>query len=76
MQTVLKAMFSCHEASRLASRAMEEPLGPLERRVFALHLMMCTGCVNFSRRLEFLRSVSEKLPENLEIVDTDPAATR
>jgi len=75
VQTVLKAMFSCQEASRLASRAMEVPLGPLERRVFALHLMMCTGCVNFSRQLELLRSASEKLPEKLEIEDTDAPAT-
>lgn len=58
--------FSCHQASRIASRAMEEPLGSLEKRVLSLHLMMCTGCINFSKRLQFLRRASEKVPDALE----------
>lgn len=61
-----KLMFSCEQASKLSSRAMEEPLGRLERSLLRLHLMMCSGCTNFSRQIRFLRSASQKVPEALE----------
>ena len=59
-------MYSCEEASRLSSRAMEEPLTPTERVLLRMHLLMCNRCSNFSRQIEFLRRVSGKLPEMLE----------
>jgi len=61
-----KLMYSCEEASRLSSRAMEEPLTPTERVLLRMHLMMCNRCSNFSRQIEFLRRASGKLPEMLE----------
>jgi hypothetical protein len=61
-----KLLYSCEQASKLSSRAMEEPLGSLERSLLRLHLMMCRGCTNFSRQIEFLRRASQKLPEALE----------
>ena len=61
-----KLMYSCEEASRLSSRAMEEPLTPTERVLLRMHLLMCNRCSNFSRQIEFLRRVSGKLPEMLE----------
>ncbi len=67
--TAFNWMFSCYQASRLASRAMEEPLGPVDRRLLGLHLLMCSGCANFSRRLEFLRQAGGKVPEVLERED-------
>lgn len=66
---MLNWMFSCHQASRLASRAMEEPLGPLDKKLLGLHLMMCGGCANFSKRLHFLRKAATKVPEVLERED-------
>ena len=59
-------MYSCEEASRLSSRAMEEPLTPTERVLLRMHLMMCNRCSNFSRQIDFLRRASGKLPEMLE----------
>jgi hypothetical protein len=59
-------MYSCEQASRLSSQAMEEPLGRVDRTVLGLHLMMCRGCRNFARQLQFLRQVSHKVPEALE----------
>ncbi len=59
-------MYSCEEASRLSSRAMEEPLTPTERVLLRMHLMMCNRCSNFARQIEFLRRASGKLPEMLE----------
>ena len=61
-----KLMYSCEQASRLSSRAMEEPLTPSERMLLRMHLMMCNRCSNFARQIEFLRRASSKLPEMLE----------
>jgi hypothetical protein len=59
-------MYSCEQASKLSSRAMEEPLGLLDRSLLGFHLMMCRGCTNFSRQIEFLHRASRKVPEALE----------
>jgi len=61
-----RLMYSCREASQLASRAMEEPLPKLRRAQLWLHLAMCGGCHNFSRQIAFLRRASRKVPEMLE----------
>lgn len=60
-----KLMYSCEEAARLSSRAMEEPLTPTERALLRLHLMMCARCTNFTRQIDFLRRAARKLPEVL-----------
>jgi hypothetical protein len=61
-----KLMYSCEEASRLSSRAMEQPLTTSQRMLHRLHLMMCTRCSSFARQIEFLRRASGKVPEMLE----------
>ena len=61
-----KLMYSCEQASKLSSRAMEQPLTPSERMLLRLHLMMCGRCSNFLRQIEFLRRASRKVPEVLE----------
>jgi len=61
-----KLMYSCEEAARLSSRAMEQPLTPSERLLLSMHLMMCERCSNFTRQIEFLRRASRKVPEVLE----------
>ncbi len=63
---MVKLMYSCEQASKLSSRAMEEPLGRLDRSLLRLHLLMCRGCTNFSRQIEFLHRASRKVPEVLE----------
>jgi len=59
-------MYSCRQATQLASRAMEEPLPRLQRAPLWLHMAMCRGCSNFSRQIGFLRRASRKVPEMLE----------
>ncbi len=59
-------MYSCEQASKLSSRAMEQPLTPSERMLLRLHLMMCKRCSNFARQIEFLRRASRRVPEVLE----------
>jgi predicted anti-sigma-YlaC factor YlaD len=61
-----KLMYSCEQASKLSSRALDEPLGRVDRALLRLHLMMCRGCTNFSRQIEFLRRASQRVPEALE----------
>ena len=61
-----KLMYSCEQAAKLSSQAMEQPLTPSERMLLRLHLMMCKRCSNFSRQIEFLRRASRKVPEMLE----------
>ncbi|MBK5105016.1 MAG: zf-HC2 domain-containing protein [Burkholderiales bacterium] len=61
-----KLMYSCEEAARLSSRAMEQPLAPTERILLRMHLMMCKGCTGFAQQIEFLRRASRKIPEVLE----------
>lgn len=60
-----KLMYSCEQAAKLSSQAMEEPLTPSERVLLRMHLMMCKRCTNFSRQIEFLRRAAHKLPEAL-----------
>jgi len=59
-------MYSCEQAAKLSSRAMEQPLTSSERVRLKLHLMMCKRCTNFTRQMEFLRRAARKLPEVLE----------
>jgi len=61
-----KLMYSCEEAAKLSSRAMEEPLSPSERVLLRVHLAMCARCTNFTRQMDFLRQAARKLPEILE----------
>ena len=61
-----RLMYSCEQASKLSSRAMEEPLGRFQRIQLRLHLMLCGHCKNFSRQIEFLRRTSRKVPEAIE----------
>ncbi len=58
-------MYSCEQAAKLSSRAMEQALTPAERMLLSLHLMMCKRCTNFSHQIEFLRRASRKIPEVL-----------
>ena len=38
-----KLMYSCEQASKLSSRAMEQPLTPSERMLLSLHLILLSN---------------------------------
>jgi hypothetical protein len=61
-----KLMYSCEQAAKLSSQALEQPLTAAERVLLSLHLMMCKRCTSFSQQIEFLRRASRKIPEVLE----------
>lgn len=47
-------MLNCHEATRLISESQDRKLSLLEKMPLRLHLLMCSGCKNFSKQLPFL----------------------
>jgi len=47
-------MMNCQQATRLISERQERPLTWSERMTLKMHVMMCSGCKNFSRQIPFL----------------------
>ncbi len=55
-------MLDCRQATQLMSQRMDRRLGLAERMGLKLHLMMCGGCRNFGRQMNFLRESLRRLP--------------
>lgn len=51
-------MMSCQEATRLMSEAKDRPLGTKEKLALKMHLTICTGCRNFDKQINFIRSAT------------------
>lgn len=47
-------MLNCQKATRLISESQERPLSLQESLSLKMHLMMCSGCKNFSLQVPFL----------------------
>jgi len=47
-------MLNCKEVTRLISESQERKLSLLEKMPLKFHLMMCSGCKNFSQQVPFL----------------------
>lgn len=45
---------NCQQATRLISESQERSLSLPERMSLKLHVMMCSGCKNFSLQVPFL----------------------
>ena len=48
-------MLSCKQATHLLSEMQERELQWRERLPLKLHLLMCAGCNNFRKQMDFLR---------------------
>lgn len=55
-------MLTCKRATRLLSEAQDRELPWTEKIPLKLHLMMCAGCANFRRQLDFLRRACRQYP--------------
>lgn len=53
-------MLSCKDVSKLLSQARERRLGLWERLGLELHLMMCKGCTNFRKQLDFISAAMRR----------------
>ena len=54
-------MLSCKEVSRLVSQGLDRRLGFVERVRLRVHLLICDGCTNFKKHVEFLRKAVKQL---------------
>lgn len=50
----MSAIFSCREASRLASTAVDRPLPIAKRLQLGMHLAMCSACRAYRRQIRSL----------------------
>jgi len=57
---------SCKDASELLSQAQERALGRYERFKLRLHLIVCDGCSNFLRQLDFIRAAVRRYRDSDE----------
>jgi hypothetical protein len=64
-------MLNCKEATHLMSAAHERELGLRERIALRLHLLMCMGCRNYDRQMEFLHKACAHMTER-SISDAPP----
>jgi len=69
-------MLNCEKASQLASRAMDEELSFRQNMALKLHLLLCRGCSNFTRQLNFLREASRHSGKRIEFKLADEAKRR
>ena len=51
----MKWMPTCRDATKLASRAMDERLPLSNRMALRLHLAICKNCARFNRQLQEMR---------------------
>lgn len=47
-------MMNCKQATRLISESQERSLSLVEKMSLKVHLVICTGCKNFSLQVPFL----------------------
>ncbi len=55
-------MLNCKQATELMSRGMDRSLSLSRRISLRIHLMMCSGCRNLNKQMQFLRQASRKIP--------------
>ncbi len=48
-------MMNCRQATKLISESQERSLSLPEKMSLKVHVMMCSGCKNFSLQVPFLR---------------------
>ena len=59
-------MLSCKEATRLMSAAQERKLGVSERLQLELHLVICKGCANYRKQMDFLRAACRRMVNGIK----------
>ena len=69
-------MLNCEKASQLASKEMDEKLPLRQSLALKLHLLLCRGCSNFTRQLNFLREAARYSKKTIELQLTDEAKQR
>ena len=65
-------MLNCQNATRLISESQERTLALPEKMGLKVHLMICTGCKNFSLQVPFLSQAMKAYAQGLDEVQNHP----
>ena len=57
-------MISCKHASKLISKAADEPLSRIEKLQLKLHLYVCEFCIQFQRNIQIVRDALRRLADD------------
>ena len=57
----------CAEATEIASRELDEPLGRTSRIALAVHLFLCRHCRRFRRQLAIIRRIMYRIREQSSV---------
>lgn len=58
-------MMSCKEATRLMSQERDRELTLRERAALKFHTMMCIGCMNYRKHMDFMRKAAARFREGM-----------
>ncbi len=61
----MSALSSCREATRLASRALDEPLPFTSRLAMLMHLSICGACRAYRRQIRLIDRLVRARPSSL-----------
>lgn len=56
-------MMNCKQATHLMSQSQDRELSLPERIRLRLHLLICSGCLNYNKQMSFMRKAMQKLRE-------------
>jgi len=57
---------NCQQATRLISESQERSLSLTEKMSLKVHVMMCSGCKNFSLQIPFLSQAMKAYAKGLD----------
>ncbi len=63
-------MLTCKEVTHLLSEGQDRKLTVAERVRLEMHLLMCEGCSNFRKQMDFLRAACRRYPDTSSRDDT------
>lgn len=53
-------MLNCKDTTRLVSQQQEQPLSLRKRMALRFHLMVCSGCRNYNRQIDFIHKACRR----------------
>ncbi|GAB4216760.1 MAG: hypothetical protein Fur007_17420 [Rhodoferax sp.] len=59
-------MMNCQQATRLISESQDRALSLSEKVALKVHLMMCSGCKNFSLQIPFLSQAMKAYAKGMD----------
>jgi len=62
---------NCQRATQLISQAQERPLSLSEKISLKVHLLMCSGCKNFSLQIPFLSQAMKAYAKGMDETSSD-----